>query len=340
MKRFFSQPIAALGLLTAAAVLIANAGVLGWPNGGMAQTLLFAAAMVAAVLAAVWAERELWRVAFRGRPWARNLSKAPVSVWFGLTAIIVFLLMGLLAPILAPYGETEIVGSAYAPPDDMFLFGTDQVGRDVWSRIIFGARNTIGIALITTVIAFLIGATAGMLAATLGRYVDEVLSRVVDLLMAIPQLIFALLALSILGTGIVNMILVIAILDSTKVFRLTRAVAQGIVAMDYIEAAKLRGEGLWYLIRREILPNATAPLVAEFGMRLSFVLLSIAALSFLGLGIQPPTADWASMVAESKPMISFGLIAPLIPGIFIAVLTISINLVVDWKLHQASGLKD
>jgi peptide/nickel transport system permease protein len=190
------------------------------------------------------------------------------------------------------------------------------------------------------VIAFVIGCVLGMLAATLGKHVDDVLSRIVDLLMAIPQLIFALLALSIFGTGLVNMILVIAVLDSTKVFRLVRAVTQGIVAMEYIEAAKLRGEGLFYLIRREILPNAMAPLVAEFGMRLSFVLLSIAALSFLGLGIQPPTAEWASMVAENKVMISFGIMTPLIPGIFIALLTISINLVVDWKLHQARGLKD
>lgn len=340
MTRLFSNPVFALCILGAAIFTIISVGQKIEPSGGAGKTALKTAAILVSFLFLVWAMRALWRVAFQGRTWAKALARAPLSAWFGITVILIFAFMGIAAPLIAPFGETTIVGAAYLPPDNVYLFGTDQVGRDVWSRIIFGARNTIGIALVTTVLAFLIGAVAGMLAATLGRVVDEILSRIVDLLMAIPQLIFALLALSIFGTGIVNMVLVIAILDSTKVFRLTRAVTQGIVAMDYIEAARLRGEGLWHLIRREILPNATAPLVAEFGMRLSFVLLSVAALSFLGLGIQPPMADWASMVAESKLMISFGLIAPLIPGIFIALLTVSINLVVDWKLHQASGLRD
>jgi len=158
--------------------------------------------------------------------------------------------------------------------------------------------------------------------------------------MSIPQLIFALLLLTILGANVVNMILVIALLDSTRVYRLMRAVGMNIVVMDYVEAAKLRGEGLWWLIRKEILPNALAPLIAEFGLRFCFVFLTIAALSFLGLGIQPPTADWGTMVRDNAQLITFGEIIPLYPAAAIALLTVAVNFVVDWMLHRSSGLKE
>ncbi|MCB1831876.1 MAG: ABC transporter permease, partial [Geminicoccaceae bacterium] len=169
---------------------------------------------------------------------------------------------------------------------------------------------------------------------------DQLLSRLVDVLMAIPQLIFALLILTIVGTSIPAVILVIAVLDSTRVFRLGRAVAMNIVVMDFVEAAKLRGEGLWWIIRAEILPNAMAPLVAEFGLRFCFVFLTISALSFLGLGIQPPTADWGSMVRDNATLITFGDVTPLLPAAAIALLTVAVNFVVDWFLHKTSGLKD
>ena len=135
-------------------------------------------------------------------------------------------------------------------------------------------------------------------------------------------------------------ILVIAAVDATRVYRLARSVSQGIVVMDYIEAARLRGESNWRLIRREILPNAMAPLVAEFGLRFCFVFLAISALSFLGLGIKPPTADWGSMVRENATLITFGDITPLLPAGAIALLTVAVNFVVDWQLHRASGLKE
>ena len=225
-------------------------------------------------------------------------------------------------------------------PTRRWILGGDQLGRDMFSRIIYGARNTVGIALLTTAIAFVVGSLAGLMAATLGGWVDQVCGRVVDTLMAIPQLVFALLLLTIVGTNIVNLILVIALLYSPLVFRLARAVAGNIVVMDYIEAARLRGEKTWYLIASEILPNATAPLVAEFGLRFCFVFLAISALSFLGLGIQPPTADWGSMVRENATLISFGEVTPLIPAAAIALLTVAVNFVVDWMLHLSSGLKE
>jgi peptide/nickel transport system permease protein len=200
------------------------------------------------------------------------------------------------------------------------------------SRLIFGARNTVGIAFLTTIFAFLIGGTLGLLSATLSGWVDQVLGRVVDVLMAIPQLIFALVLLSIVGTSIINLIVIIAILDSTRVYRLSRAVAMNIVVLDFVEAAKLQGEKLTWVISREILPNILPPLVAEFGLRFCFVFLTISALSFLGLGIQPPLADWGGMVRDNGRAISFGLTAPLWPAMAIAMMTIGVNLIVDWIL--------
>ena len=271
---------------------------------------------------------------------AKVMRNAPLTAAFGLFIIVVYVVAAVFAPVIAPFGEAEVVGSSYAPPDEAMILGGDQLGRDMFSRIIYGARNTVGIALLTTALAFLVGSLTGLMAATLGGWVDQACGRVVDTLMAIPQLVFALLLLTIVGTNVVNLILVIALLYSPLVFRLARAVAGNIVVMDYIEAARLRGEKTWYLIAKEILPNATAPLVAEFGLRFCFVFLAISALSFLGLGIQPPTADWGSMVRENATLISFGEITPLIPAAAIALLTVAVNFVVDWMLHLSSGLKE
>lgn len=179
-----------------------------------------------------------------------------------------------------------------------------------------------------------------MIAATKGGWFDQVMGRIVDVIMSIPSIIFALLLLSIFGTSIATLVVVIGVIYAPRVFRLARAVAGNIVVMDYIEAAKLRGEGTWYLIRKEILPNSTAPLIAEFGLEFSFVFLLVAGLSFLGLGIQPPTADWGSMVRENATLVSFGEITPLIPAAAIALLTVAVNFVVDWMLYRSSGLKE
>jgi len=270
----------------------------------------------------------------------RLLKTAPPTAWLGLMVIALYTFVALAAPVIAPYGETAVVAAEYEPWGGSYLLGTDNLGRDMFTRLVFGARNTIGIAMIATILAFLLGMTAGFLAAVLGGKVDQLLSRAVDVLMAIPSLIFALLILTIIGTSIPSLILVIAVLDSTRIFRVARAVAMNIVAMDFVETARLRGEGLWWLIVREIAPNAFAPLIAEFGLRFCFVFLFISALSFLGLGIQPPTADWGSMVRDNATLISFGDFTPLLPAGAIALLTVGVNYVVDWMLHIASGLKE
>jgi peptide/nickel transport system permease protein len=274
-----------------------------------------------------------------GNAW-RGFVKAPFSAKFGMVIIAVYVLAAIFAPMLAPYGEAEVVGATYQPWSWQHLMGTDQLGRDLFSRLIYGARNTVGVALLTTVLSFALGGGLGLLAAIAKGWIDQFLSRIVDALMAIPLLIFALLLLSIFGTSLVNMVLALAVLDSTRVFRLTRAVSQSIVVMDYVEAARLRGEKLPWIMRREILPNIMAPLVAEFGLRFCFVFLTISALSFLGLGLQPPTADWGSMVSENKMLITVGRLTPLLPAGAIALLTVGVNFVVDWFLHKTSGLKE
>lgn len=271
---------------------------------------------------------------------AKELRTAPMTAAFGLFVVFTYAVMGIAAPWIAPHGEAEVISSAFAPPDENMLLGADQLGRDMFSRIVYGARNSVGLALAATLAAFILGALAGLLAATKGGWFDQLMGRIADVIMSIPSLIFSLLMLSIFGPDIQVIIVAVAIIYAPRVFRLTRAVAGNVVVMDYIEAAKLRGEGTWYLIRREILPNSTAPLVAEFGLEFCFVFLLVAGLSFLGLGIQPPTADWGSMVRENATLISFGDITPLIPAAAIALLTVAVNFVVDWMLHRSSGLKE
>jgi peptide/nickel transport system permease protein len=270
----------------------------------------------------------------------RELKKAPISAWFGMIVILIYVIAAVFAPLIAPYGEADIVGNGYVMPNSEFWLGTDQIGRDILSRLIYGARNTIGIALLTTLLSFIVGGTLGVFAAIMRGWFDQVLSRIVDALMSIPVLIFALMLLAVFGKYVINLIVILALLDSTRVFRLSRAVALNVVVMDYVEAARLRGEGLRWLMFKEIVPNIMPPLVAEFGLRFCFVFLTISALSFLGVGIQPPTADWGSMVAENKTLITYGRGTPLYPAGAIALLTVAVNFVVDWFLHKTSGLRD
>lgn len=246
-----------------------------------------------------------------------------------------------LAPLIAPYGQSDLVGDVWAPPSADYWLGLDSLGRDMFSRLLYGARTTIGIALLITVCSFAIGILTGFTAAVVGRWIDVALSRFVDAVMAIPTLIFALVILSVLGTSVPALVGTIAVLDSTRVFRLCRAVGLNIAVMDYVEVARLRGEKLWWIMRREVLPNTLPPLITEFGLRFCFAFLFIAALSFLGLGIQPPLADWGGMVRDNAQAINFGGLAPLIPAAAIAQLTIGVNLVVDWYLsihNQPHGL--
>ena len=367
--------------------------------GGVAalRVVAIAAGLMALAAMVSYAFRE-FLIAISWHNMAKELRTAPLTAGFGMFVIFTYAVAGIFAPWIAPFGEAQVISSAFAPADNNMILGADQLGRDMFSRIIYGARNTVALALAGTVLAFLLGALAGLLAAVNGGWFDQIIARSSDVIMSIPSLIFALLMLSIFGGDLANtttsfwllivfamaiglllvsaifessilgwiigiavmsgivvvfagfmltifnpseiiLVLVVAVIYSPRVFRLTRAVAGNVVVMDYIEAAKLRGERTWYLIRREILPNSTAPLIAEFGLEFCFVFLLIAGLSFLGLGIQPPTADWGSMVRENATLISFGDMTPLIPAAAIALLTVAINFVVDWMLYRSSGLK-
>lgn len=258
--------------------------------------------------------------------------KPSLTAWIGILIVTFNILIAVFAPLIAPYGEAAIVADAWGEPDALHWFGTDNLGRDMLSRMIFGARMSIGLALVIALLAFAIGITAGFAAAISGSWLDIALSRLVDLLLSMPALIFAFIVLSVMGTDLPVLVITIAILQSTYVFRLARSVAMGIVTMEFVEAAKLRGEGLWWIITREILPNAMPPLLAEFGLRFCFIFLLIAALSFLGLGVQPPNADWGSMVKDLREVINYGSVAPLYPAGAIAILTIGVNFIVDWML--------
>jgi len=312
-------------------------GIVGGEGALWAVTV--AAGLIALAGGTAFAFREFLAIVLPKEP-AKAIRSAPLTACFGLFVIMTYAIAGFFAPVIAPFGEAEIIASSFAPSDENMLLGADQLGRDMFSRIVYGARNTVGLALVATILAFVMGAAGGLIAATKGGWFDQFMGRVADVIMSIPSLIFSLLMLSIFGTNLVTLVLVVAVIYSPRVFRLTRAVAGNIVVMDYIEAAKLRGEGMWYLIRKEILPNSMAPLIAEFGLEFCFVFLLVAGLSFLGLGIQPPTADWGSMVRENATLISFGEITPLIPAAAIALLTVAVNFVVDWMLWRSAGLKE
>jgi len=266
--------------------------------------------------------------------------RIPFVTLFGLFFTALFFLVAIFAPLIAPYSYDEVVSNGFwEPATSEFLLGTDGIGRDLLSRMIYGLRTTIWIATLATLLSFTTGSVLGFLAAVMGGWVDQALSRFVDLMMSIPSLIFALVILSITPITITILIVVMGLLDATRVYRLARAVAVDINVMDYVEAAKLRGEGNGWIVFREILPNALSPLVAEMGLRFIFAILFISTLSFLGLGIQPPQADLGGLVKENAEGLTYGIGAALYPAMTIAVLAISVNLVADWVLSRTSSLK-
>ncbi|MDP5345486.1 MAG: ABC transporter permease [Paracoccaceae bacterium] len=267
------------------------------------------------------------------------MTRIPLAALIGLLFTGLYFGAAIFASWLAPYGMAEIVGDSWEPMSSAHWLGTDTIGRDLLSRMIFGGQTTIFVAAAATLLSFGMGSVLGFFAAVKGGWVDQLLSRMVDLMMSIPSLISALVVLSVLPVSLPVLIIVMGVLDSTRVFRLSRAVAIDITVMDYVEAARLRGEKQLWIIFREILPNALSPLIAEMGLRFIFAILFISTLSFLGLGVQPPLADWGGIVKENKEGIVYGIPAALIPAFAIATLAISVNLVADWVLNRTTSLK-
>ena len=259
--------------------------------------------------------------------------EAPLSAQIGLAIVVINLAVAIFGPWLAPYDQSQSVGDTWAPSSAQMLLGADQIGRDMLTPVdLWRPHDDRHRRLPRRCLSFFIGMTFGFTAAVMGHGWTCCLSRLVDIILSIPHLIFALIILGVFGSSIPVLIVTIAVLDSTRVFRLARALGMNLAVLEFVEAARLRGEGLWWVIRREILPNAAAPLMSEFGLRFCFNFLFVAALSFLGIGVQPPYADWGGMVRENAPAINFGLFAPLYPALAIAALTVGVNLVVDWLL--------
>jgi peptide/nickel transport system permease protein len=265
-----------------------------------------------------------------------QFNRAAIQGLSGLAVTVVLITAVAFAPWISPHAPGELIGDVWGSPSIHAWFGYDSLGRDMLSRLLYGGRFTLLIGFAGTLGAFAIGMTLGLLTAVGGKAIDILFARLFDTLIAVPPLIFALVLLSVLGTSMPVMIATIAVLSSTRVFRVSRSLGQGIAALDFFEAARLRRESAAWLIGREILPNIAAPLITEFGLRLCSNFLLVASLSFLGLGVQPPYADWGSMVRDNVGAIGFGGVAPLFPAGAIALLAIGINMMIDWRVSRQS----
>ena len=257
-----------------------------------------------------------------------------VSILF----LIFVILIGLFAPWLAPFDQGEILtNESFEPPSSMLWLGSDFLGRDLLSRLISGVRVTLFLALMITFLSFFLGVGLGFLAAAFGGKVDATISRINDALLSFPSLMLALIVINSLGSSFGVLVITIAFIDMTRVFRVARALAVNIIVMDYVEAAIVRGEGKVWIILHEVLPNSLTPLAAEFGIRFTYAILFISALSFLGLGVQPPQSDLGVLVKENMQALLYGEYTNIYPAVTIAAIAISMNVFVDWLLKKSSA---
>src|SRR5579864_3691802 len=265
---------------------------------------------------------------------ARRLS---VLGLIGLVIVVFWLAVAFIGPLVAPYKggaltSTEIFGTYSVA----HLLGTDYLGRDMLSRILYGTRYTVGLALAAAVLASLIGTCFGLLAAVSNRWIDEVLSRLFDALISIPSKVLALVVIAAFGSSIPMLMGVAALAYIPGAFRISRSLAVNLMTLEYVQVARARGERLPYIARVELLPNMFHPMLADFGLRFVFIVLLLSGLSFLGVGVQPPNADWGSLVRENIGGLSEGAPAVLMPAVAIASLTIGVNLLID-NLRRRHG---
>ena len=262
--------------------------------------------------------------------------RLPVTGWIGIVLISFWLLMAVIGPFVAPYTAGKVVDpDAFGPLSLAYPLGTDYLGRDMLSRVLYGARYTIGLALTATVIACSAGCLLGLAAAAIGGWLDAILSRVLDALISIPSLLFGLVVVAVLGSSIPVLIAAASIIYTPGAYRIARSLAVNIGSTDFVTVARARGEGAPYIMTAEILPNIIGPVLTDFGLRFVFVILLLSRMSFLGLGIQPPHADWGSLVRENLTGLAFAAPAVLVPAIAIASLTIGVNLIIDNVLGRS-----
>ena len=248
----------------------------------------------------------------------------------GLAVVLFWAIVAILAPMLIRYPVGMIVDTDYfGPVGGTLWMGSDYLGRDVFSRIVMGARFTVGISLVAVLIACASGVVLGIGAAVAAGRVDTVLSRFFDAMNSIPSKLFGLMLVAAVGTTIPCLVLALAVIYTPGAFRFARSLAVNVNAMDFVTVARIRGEGVLYLVLSEILPNITGPVLADFGLRFVFIVLLLSGLSFLGLGVQPPNADWGALVHENLEGLAFGAPAVIFPCLAIASLTIGVNLLID-----------
>jgi peptide/nickel transport system permease protein len=270
-------------------------------------------------------------------PLRRIVGRLSVLGLIGLSIVVFWLGVAFIGPLVAPYKggaitSTEIFGSYSAAHP----LGTDFLGRDMLSRVLYGTQYTVGLALAATLLASGIGTFFGLLAAVAPRWIDEVLSRLFDALISIPSKVLALVVIAAFGSSVPMLITVAALAYIPGAFRISRSLAVNLMTLEYVQVARARGEGLFYIARVEVLPNMIHPMLADFGLRFVFIVLLLAGLSFLGLGVQPPDADWGSLVRENIGGLSEGAPAVLMPAVAIATLTVGVNLLID-SLRRHGG---
>jgi peptide/nickel transport system permease protein len=256
--------------------------------------------------------------------------------WTGIIIVFICAAASVVGPMLAPYGVGKIVAGAYDAPGPDLILGSDALGRDVLSRLIHGARLTVGIAFASTTLGFLMGMGVGFTAAELKGRFDDVVTWAVDALLSFPPILFALIVIAGLSSDVWVLVMTIAIIQSSRVARVSRALGMNIAHLEFVEVARARGESLLSVLVREIWPSTVRPLGVEFGLRFTFSILFVSSLSFLGLGIQPPEADWGSLVRENMTALSIGNTwAILAPALAIGALAVGVNLIVDWLGSQS-----
>jgi peptide/nickel transport system permease protein len=276
----------------------------------------------------------------RQRQW-KVLVGATLHQWrarIGLLIFVVMVLIALAGPLIAPHHPNEFVTAPNGPSSSAALFGGDNLGRDVWSRFLYGGRTVLGMSAAATIIGVVLGLVVGLTAAYMSGLVDEVLMRIADVFMAFPQIVLALLLLTAFQSSVALIVLIVGLSHAPRVARVIRGAAQQVVERDFIKAAEAVGEPRRRIIFGELMPNVTSPLLVELGLRLTYSIGLIAAINFLGVGLQPPTSDWGLMIQDNRLAVSVQPWGVLLPVIAIALLTIGTNLLTDGFARAAIGI--
>ena len=256
----------------------------------------------------------------------------------GLVIVALLVLVALAGPLVAPHSPTEFVGIPNSAPSDNAIFGTDALGRDVLSRFLYGGRTVLWLSAAATLLGMVVGVVVGLIAAYARNWLDDVLMRANDVLLAFPQIIFVLLAVSALGPKLWLIVLTVGLTHAPRVARVMRGAALEIVERDFVKSAEVVGEKRWRIVFGEVLPNVTSPLLVEAGLRMTYSIGLVAGISFLGFGLQPPDADWGLMINENRLSITVQPWAVLLPVIAIGLLTVGTNLITDGLSRALAGI--